>query len=200
MHRVVKGLVAIGFVLSLTGAPEAFAFGHGGGRWLPWRWGRLPRRWRFPGVAVFRGGGWRGGGWGGWLARVGGWYGGGWGWGWGGYPYWGYGWASPYLYGYPYSYGYAYSPPPQPPGGLFCVTRVHMCGLDFRPGARLALRVQRRQGPGSRFCKANKSKQTPALARLCQRTSLRFECSHKNKEISLSSRLAVGLFAHLRRI
>jgi hypothetical protein len=76
------------------------------------------------------GGGWHGGGY---------WHGGGWGWG-GWYPYWGYGWASPYLYASPYAYGTDVPPPPQPVGGLYCVTRVHLCALPaaMPPGARCA--------------------------------------------------------------
>jgi hypothetical protein len=81
------------------------------------------------------GGHWGGGHWGG------GWHGG---WGWGGWGYpgwgWGYAWASPYAYGYPFDYSYDYPPPPEPVGGLYCVTRVHLCALPAAraPGARCA--------------------------------------------------------------
>jgi hypothetical protein len=128
MQGRLKWVGTAALALGLIGAPQAFAFGgggfHGGGGGF------------HGGGGGFHGGGggWHGGGWhGGWYGGYGGWGYGGW-----GYPYWGYGWASPYLYGVPYSYGYAYSPPPEPEGGLFCVTRAHMCGLDAAkpPGSR----------------------------------------------------------------
>ncbi len=136
MHRMMKGLAAAALALGLVGAQSAHAFGgHGGGGGFHGGGGGFHAGGGFHG-----GGGWHGGGWGGGGWRGGGWYGGGWGWGGWGYPYWGwdYGWGSPYLYGTPYSYGYAYEPPPQPEGGLYCVTRAHMCGLDAAraPGSR----------------------------------------------------------------
>lgn len=74
---------------------------------------------------------WSGGGW-----HGGHWHGG-WGWGGWGYPLWGFGWYSPYIYNSPYSYGYD-EPPPEPVGGLYCVTRVHLCALAAAraPGSR----------------------------------------------------------------
>lgn len=131
MRCRLKWMGTAALALCLAGPPEAFAFGHGGGG----------GGFHGGGGGFHGGGGWHGGGWngGGWHGGV--WYGG-WGWGGWGYPYWGwgYGWASPYLYGTPYAYGYAYEPPPQPDGGLYCVTRAHMCGLDAArpPGSRCA--------------------------------------------------------------
>jgi hypothetical protein len=108
---MLRFLAVLGFACGLIGGQQALAFGgYGGGGWHG------------------SGGGWHGGG--------GHWHGGGWG-GWG-YPLWGYGWASPYLYAYPYDYGYDYPPPPGPDGGLYCVTKAHLCALTSAraPGAR----------------------------------------------------------------
>lgn len=126
MRSVVKGLAVIGLTFALIGGAQD-AFARGGGHMGGGGWGG--------GGHWGGGGGHWGGGWGGgWRGGYGGWGYGGW-----GYPYWGYGWASPYLYDSQYDYGYDYPPPPpQPEGGLYCVTKAHLCGLDSAraPGAR----------------------------------------------------------------